>query len=238
MGRKRQQRRVRERQQPKRSSTPPGKASPQRRGGSGGGGRSLTVWAAIVAVVAIVILLFVIHGMAPSTSSTSPTATSPTATSGQVTHRPVDGIRCGAMEQLSYHIHQYLELFDHGKRVAVPAEIGIPGGEYGTGCFYWIHVHAGDPDIIHVESPTARRYTLGTFFDIWEATHSDAIPPGDSFVKKMQAAARNGDLTVFYNLHRWKGSYRSVPLTEHAVITVEIGKPVVPPVPYHSWNGD
>ncbi len=34
-------------------------------------------------------------------------------------------------------------------------------------CLYPLHVHDGEPNIIHIESPIQKTYTLGNFFDIW-----------------------------------------------------------------------
>jgi hypothetical protein len=129
------------------------------------------------------------------------------------------------MEQLVYHIHQHLTLYDHGKAVTVPWGIGMPGGEMAARCFYWIHVHDLDPGMIHVESPNYHLFHLGNFFDIWKATASDAVPAGDAFGKMLAAKP-------------WHGSYRTVPLTDHAVITLEIGKPVIPPAPFAGWHGE
>jgi hypothetical protein len=156
--------------------------------------------------------------------------------SSQNLARPVDGIQCGVAEALVYHIHQHLALYDHGKQLPLPSSIGIPGSEQNATCFYWLHVHALYPNIIHVESPSQKIYTLGNFFDIWQATQSSAIPPGDGYVRRLRAAAR-GEVRVYYNGQLWNGGYRSIPLTAHAVITVELGRPFVPPQPFTNWGG-
>lgn len=189
-----------------------------------------TIAAGIIVLLAVIGLI----GYAATRQSAPKATPAPTATSLAPT---VDGIHCGAMEALAYHIHQYLELYDHGKRIPVPSEIGIPGGEAAPICFYWIHVHEATPDIIHVESPVHKTFTLGDFFDIWAATKRWAVPPGDAYVKDLAVAARRGVVTAFLNGKPWHGSYRSIPLREHEVIAVEIGKPVVPPRPFHNWNG-
>ncbi|GAC1326750.1 MAG: hypothetical protein NVSMB22_17890 [Chloroflexota bacterium] len=150
---------------------------------------------------------------------------------------PVAGIQCQGSESLVYHIHQHLALYDHGQPVSLPSAIGIPGGEgLSTQCLYWLHVHETTPDIIHVESPTKRVYTLGNFFDIWHVTKDTAKPATDAFVTKLRAAARAGQVTTFVNGKRWSSGYRSVPLHDHDVLTVEIGKPVVPPPPFTAWG--
>lgn len=151
---------------------------------------------------------------------------------------PVDGILCQGSESLQYHIHQHLALYDHGKQVPLPSAIGIPGGEnpLTESCLYWLHVHGDTANVIHVESPTRRVYTLGNFFDVWRATKDTASPPTDAFVLKAQAAQRAGAVTTFVNGKRWRGSYRTIPLRDHEVIQVDIGKPVVPFQSFTNWG--
>jgi hypothetical protein len=61
------------------------------------------------------------------------------------------------------HIHQHLDLFARGRRVTVPANIGIDAsGRYLAA----LHTH-DNTGILHVESPTASSYTLGQFFAVW-----------------------------------------------------------------------
>lgn len=151
----------------------------------------------------------------------------------------VDGIPCQTSEQVAYHIHQYLELFDNGKQLSLPADIGIPstvpGIEQDATCLYWLHVHHAYPNVIHVESPTARTYTLGNFFDIWKATKQYTDPPGDAFLTRLGVTSP-GQIHVFVNGKPYTKGYRTVPLTSHEVIAVEIGKEVKPK-PFTSWNG-
>ncbi|MBV9285317.1 MAG: hypothetical protein JO176_11925, partial [Acidimicrobiia bacterium] len=95
-----------------------------------------------------------------------------TAAAGQI----VDGIHCNTTEQVAYHVHAHLSVFVNGELRPIPPGVGIvqpvasqtPNGSlYGaSNCYYWLHVHAQD-GVIHIESPSVRRYTLGNFFDIW-----------------------------------------------------------------------
>ena len=149
----------------------------------------------------------------------------------------IDSVQCSDSEQLAYHIHVHLALYDGGKSVRLPSGIGMPGGEDNALCYYWVHVHAFTPGIIHVESPVKKIFPLGTFFDIWKDTAATANPPDDTFVRKLEAAARTGQVTTFVDGKKWHGSYRRVPLSAHAVVTLEIGKPIVPPKPFSAWNG-
>ena len=66
-------------------------------------------------------------------------------------------------EGAAQHIHAHLDIYVHGAKVTVPAEIGIPP----TGGITILHTH-DTTGIIHIESPDATdKYTLGEFFDIW-----------------------------------------------------------------------
>jgi hypothetical protein len=61
------------------------------------------------------------------------------------------------------HIHQHLDIFVGGKPVDVPGDLGI-----GQGFISDLHTHASyPPGIIHVESPTDARFSLGQFFAVW-----------------------------------------------------------------------
>jgi hypothetical protein len=207
------------------------RAQPRRRGraarrgaGSQGLGRG-TIIAGILTILVAAGGLF--------WASTHQTSGGPTPTAVSLAPA-IDGIKCLGREQLVYHIHQRIDLYDQGKRMPIPALIGIPNDGKTPTCYYWIHVHQLD-DIIHVESPTAKTYTLGDFFDVWNGTKNSTVPRGYSFLTHLEAASPS-QITVFYNGKRWKSGYRSVPLTEHALITVEIGKPVIPPRPAPNWK--
>ena len=61
------------------------------------------------------------------------------------------------------HTHQHLDIFVAGKPATVPGDLGI-----GDGFISDLHTHASyPPGIIHVESPTDARFTLGQFFAVW-----------------------------------------------------------------------
>ena len=93
----------------------------------------------------------------------------PTGGNGQ----PVDGIEGSSREMLSVHIHAHLALVLEGTANRRAVQIGIlkpfqlTNGFVGMGNgFYWLHTHDAT-GILHIESPDARTYTLGNFFDIW-----------------------------------------------------------------------
>jgi len=148
-----------------------------------------------------------------------------------------DGIQCNAGEQIVYHIHQHIALFDHGKHIRLPSSIGIPGTESGALCLYWLHVHSVYPNIIHVESPIIRTFSLGDFFDIWKATESDSVPQrGGVFLTDLLSAPA-GQITVFVDGKLWTKGYRRVKLLRHAVIQIDLGNPVVPFKAFTEWSG-
>ena len=140
---------------------------------------------------------------------------------------PVDGIQCQGAEQVLFHIHARLTLFVNGSARSIPKGIGIPGAEVsptpagpfvaGGRCFYWLHTHAAD-GIIHIESPVARTYTLGNFFDVWgQKLGPSAVGPG------------TGRVMAFYDGQVFRGNPREIPLTRHAQIQLDVGRPLVAP---------
>jgi len=66
-------------------------------------------------------------------------------------------------EGSALHIHQHLDVFVNGKRVTVPASIGI---NTGAGFISPIHTH-DTSGLIHVESNVDRQFDLGQVFDVW-----------------------------------------------------------------------
>ncbi len=66
-------------------------------------------------------------------------------------------------EMLAYHIHQHLDVYVHGKKLTVPALIGILPAQNKLTV---LHTH-DNSGIIHVESPVRKPYSLGQFFGVW-----------------------------------------------------------------------
>jgi hypothetical protein len=177
-------------------------------------------------------------------SSGSPSSTSSTSggSNGQLLAQlgngpdgnGVDGVACNAGEQLAYHIHAHLAVYVNGQPRTIPAGIGIkqPVAEQTSSgpfviqgdCFYWIHVHDLS-GVIHIESPTQRTYTLGQFFDLWGQPLSTT-----------QVGPATGPVTAFVNGAPYQGDPRSIPLTAHQVIQLDVGT-VVPPQPYPFPSG-
>jgi hypothetical protein len=145
----------------------------------------------------------------------------------------VDGIQCKPSEQLVYHIHSHLAVFDNGRLYALPGGIGIPGSQdqqsqygpvaAGGQCYFWLHTHTAD-GVIHVESPLRAIFTLGDFFDVWRQP-----------LTQDRIAGLRGRVTAFVNGKPWHKSVRAIPLLSHADIQLEIGEPI-PPIVTTNWK--
>jgi hypothetical protein len=62
-----------------------------------------------------------------------------------------------------YHIHSHLALYIDGKRVTVPAQIGIDANSQ-----FLTSLHTHDTTgVIHQEAVQQYPFTLGEFFDVW-----------------------------------------------------------------------
>jgi hypothetical protein len=141
--------------------------------------------------------------------------------------QPVDGIPCQQMEGTVEHIHQHVQIFDHGKPVPIPDDVGRPiVGQ----CFYWIHTHTPD-GIIHVESPAFRTFTLANLFDIW----------GQPLTRTDVAGAKpkkNERIVAWVDGSRYAADPRTIELTQHRDITIEVGPPYAKPAPFTQWTGN
>lgn len=157
----------------------------------------------------------------------------------------IDGITCQA-EMLNYHIHMHLTLYRNGKAVALPQNVGIPvstaihaGGQ--NDCLYFLHTHDFS-GIVHIESPTANIYTLGQFFDIWHYTSIWDAQGGlgysvdDSFLTALRAAKPSA-IHVYVDGKSVGSTYRSITLTAHKLVTIEIGTPLRAPETHYNFNG-
>ncbi len=141
--------------------------------------------------------------------------------------QPIDGIRCESAEGSVLHIHQHLDVRDHGKPVVVPEDVGRPiVGQ----CFYWLHTHTPD-GLIHIEAPTFHTFTLGNFFDIWGQPLTNANVAGAK-------PKPNERVVVWVDGHRFAGDPRTIELTQHLDVTIEVGPPYTKPAPFTAWNGN
>ena len=127
----------------------------------------------------------------------------------------VDGISGAPAEQFVQHIHAHLAVFVRGRERAIPAGIGIAPGPR----FYWLHTHVAD-GIVHIESPVRRTFTLGELFDVWgQPLRRDRVGPA------------SGHVTAFLDGNRYTGNLRDIPLQAHALIQLDVGRPLVASAP-------
>ncbi len=141
--------------------------------------------------------------------------------------QPVDGIHCDQMEGSVVHIHQHVTILDHGKPVGIPDDLGRP--LIGQ-CLYWIHTHTPD-GIIHVESPNFKTFDLGNVFDVWGQPLTRTDVAG--------AKPKKGERVVTWvDGSRYAGDPRTIQLTQHLDVTIEVGPPYAKPAPFTAWNGN
>ena len=139
------------------------------------------------------------------------------------------GIKCERNERLAFHVHVHLTAFVNGKPRRIPAGIGIwptlqaQSGRVGQfavthgECLSWLATHFPD-GIIHVEAPFKRSFTLGDFFDVW------GQPLGSNVV-----GSAHGPVVAIVNGSVWTANPRLIPLSAHAQIQLEVGRPLVAP---------
>ena len=144
----------------------------------------------------------------------------------------VSGIPCDQLEHTQVHYHAALQIVYQGNVVNMPDNTGIQTNSTGSPtCYYWLHVHGGEKNVIHIEAPASDTFTLGQFFDVWnawstangrdsqklDATHVSTftIGPNDKVVTYVDVGDKNG-ATV------WDKDPRTIPLKSHEVITIVI----------------
>jgi hypothetical protein len=122
------------------------------------------------------------------------------------------GLPALSEEGTALHIHQHIDIFVHGKSIAIPPGIGI--NEHAQ-FISSIHVH-DDTGVIHVESPTVQDFTLGQFFDVWGVRFSREAIGG-------YVSDATNTLKVFINGKEFIGDPRTIVLAPHQEIAVVFG---------------
>ncbi len=142
-----------------------------------------------------------------------------------VMYPAVDHIPCQHTEQGGAHFHAHVTIYINGKRILIPANIGIaPDGS----CLYWLHTH-DDSGVIHIEAPTGSSFTFGNFLDIWEQRFRQLGYP-DQF-------ADPAGWQVYVNGKPLSGDFRRIPLHSHLLMTLAYHSPGVQPDTNYDWNG-
>jgi hypothetical protein len=148
----------------------------------------------------------------------------PPPTSARVARAlPVDALRCSGAPRTRFGVH--VELFAKRLVAIVPAGIGIAprlrrdGAYVRSGrCSY--PARTREPTgVIEVEQ--GARLTLGQFFDLWGQALS-----------LTRLAGFRGRVVAFVDGHARPGDPRTIPLTRHAQIVLEVGGYVRPHASY------
>jgi len=117
-------------------------------------------------------------------------------------------------EGTALHIHQHLDIYVNGRRVPLPAGIGI---DELDGFISPLHTH-DTSGVIHVESPKVETFTLGQFFAVWGVRLTPRCLGG--YCSDGARAVR-----VYAGGRRISGDPRRLPLAAHQEIVVTYGTP-------------
>jgi hypothetical protein len=122
---------------------------------------------------------------------------------------PLDLTTMGGHNGLVMHFHSHLDIFVNGKRVTLPAFVGI-----NVGANYLTELHTHDArGVIHIEAQKARDFTLGQFFAEWAV-----------FLNGRQIGAYKG-LRWYLNGKLQTGNPQNLVFKPHQEIAIVVGKP-------------
>jgi len=187
--------------------------------------------AGILVAFAIVIIIVIV-------ATNKPTPPPPSA----------GGVPCDQLEHSKVHYHSAIQIVYQGAVHPIPGNIGIVTDSAGNPtCYYWLHVHTSNPNVIHIEAPASQKFTLGQFFDVWTAWNRTMGQPQaellDSSHVSSIALTADQKLVVYIDLQDGKGPQlytgdpKAIELKNHEVITLEITPPEVTPPPAFTFAG-
>jgi hypothetical protein len=124
---------------------------------------------------------------------------------------PSLGLTTLPQEAVNTHYHSHLDIFVDGKKVAIPALIGI-----NVGAQYLTQLHTHDKrGVIHIESPKANdHFSLGQFVAEWGV-----------FLNGRCIGAYCNGLKWYVNGKRQTGNPQRYTLQSHDEIAIVVGKP-------------
>ena len=144
-----------------------------------------------------------------------------------------NAIPCDRLSDTQVHYHAALQILVDGKPIPIPTDLGRTDS-----CYYWLHMHTGEPGIIHVEAPSDRTFILGDFFQVWSvwAGTKELIDARQVSTISLRSDQR---LLVYVDSGDGPQAYTGKPgeivLRDHEVITLEIAPPTVEPPPAFDW---
>jgi hypothetical protein len=211
---------------PRKVQAPQQRKDPRRRRSlPGGPWIALLAVVALAAVAAAVVAVMVARGGDDNSSSSSGGAQPANLVGLQTGPAPWNpgldtlpdrldavGVNDLTVEGQVLHIHQHLDIFVNGKRMPVPANIGIYDGEFLT------ELHTHDPSgLMHLESPVAENFTLGQFFGVWGVRlNADCV---GGYCRQVTP------WTVYVNGQPYSGDPAMLDLKSHQEIAFVIGTP-------------
>jgi len=114
------------------------------------------------------------------------------------------------MEGSALHIHEHLDVYVDGRKVTVPALVGI---DEQAGFLTELHTH-DTRGILHVESPVVKSFRLGQFFCEW----------GVKLTARCLGRYR-GPVSWWVNGVRGRGDPAQLVLQPHQEIVIAAGAP-------------
>jgi hypothetical protein len=116
----------------------------------------------------------------------------------------------GGHQGLVQHIHAHLDIFVNGKRVSVPALVGI-----NQAAQYLTELHTHDATgVVHIESQKEGDYTLGQFMAEWGV-----------FLDSRCIGAYCNGLKWYVNGQQQTGNPQNLVFKAHQEIAIVVGKP-------------
>ena len=195
-------------------------------------GREVPILPIAVAVILLVFAVGVIIYTVVNNKSTAPQSAA--------------GIPCDSLQHSQVHYHAAIQIVYQGAVHPIPSNIGIVTDSTGAvTCYYWLHVHAANPNVIHIESPANQTFTLGQFFTVWttwsKASGGPSEPLDTTHVSTITLTP-DQKLVVYIDKQDGKGAQlytgdpKSIVLASHEVITLEITPPAVTPPPAFTFT--
>lgn len=186
---------------------------------------------AILGVLAIVMIGLIVYYGRPQPSTSPPT---------------VAGIPCDHLEHSQVHYHAALQIIYNGQVTDLPANTGIQMDSSGNvTCYYWLHIHPANTNVIHIESPASQTFTVGQFFAVWNSFSQangqgprklDATHVATFTLTADQKIVTYIDLSDGKGPQPYTGDPSAIVLKNHEVITIEITPPDVNPPPAFTFT--
>jgi len=191
------------------------------------------VAAAVLVVAVAVTLVMTGRHPRPSNTASTPAAQPSAAIPAWPAPAPADvpaavkaaGLPLLTMEATDVHFHAHLDILDNGNPVTVPAHIGLTPNSVSS-----MHTH-DERGVIHIESPTAGRFTLGQFFTEWKQ------PLSASCVGTLCASTAK-PLRFYLDGQPYTGDPTQIELKAHQEIAIVYGALPTGPTPPASFTFD